>query len=581
MTDIDTVQSPQIPDTTPARRRTRTDLVCRAALYVRMSTDHQHYSTANQRDALARYAADHGLDVVRTYADEGKSGLTAEGRDGLCALLGDVVGGRADFNVVLVYDVSRWGRFQDADESAYYEFLCRRSGIRIEYCMEQFRNDGTPMSAVMKGLKRVMAGEYSRDLGERVHRGKMRMFRRGYRQGGAAGYGFRRMLVDSENRPIQVLEEGQHKCLQEQHIVLVPGPKEEIKIVNWIFREVARGRTFASVAARLNARGIPCVGGRAWSGSRIQGIIRNEKYIGTDIYCKTRSRLRSRLVKNPPEQWIRIENAVPALVSPKLFQQAQRPTSSRFRGLPPDKALDILRALLKKHGTLNSRIMNSAHNCPGHDYFQNHFGGVLGAYQAIGFKTYRNYSYLCGYTNRYRRAAAFRDEVMEQLKERGASVLYDSRTVLRINRRFRVTVKLCPCRVEESGQVWGVQHHVRPIPHWMLAARLDPQNSDMLDYSLIESPPQVVMLPVQRHRTRISRYRIASRELGPLLDILAGLGRGGDLQALTALLDSTPAGTLEAACDPESVSEDAREFLAGMLSVPEEVTPGLVLPRDD
>ncbi len=58
---------------------------------------------------------------------------------------------------MLVYDVSRWGRFQDCDESAFYEYLCRRAGIRVEYCMEEFRNDGTPISAVLKVLKRVMA----------------------------------------------------------------------------------------------------------------------------------------------------------------------------------------------------------------------------------------------------------------------------------------------------------------------------------------------------------------------------------------------------------------------------------------
>jgi hypothetical protein len=37
-----------------------------------------------------------------------------------------VESGAASFDVILVYDVSRWGRFQDADESAYYEYLCKR-----------------------------------------------------------------------------------------------------------------------------------------------------------------------------------------------------------------------------------------------------------------------------------------------------------------------------------------------------------------------------------------------------------------------------------------------------------------------
>jgi hypothetical protein len=101
----------------------------RAAQYVRMSTEHQKYSTENQAAAMQQYAARRGLEIVRTYADEGKSGLRLDGRGALKQLIEDVQSGGADFGTILVYDVSRWGRFQDADESAYYEYICRRSGI--------------------------------------------------------------------------------------------------------------------------------------------------------------------------------------------------------------------------------------------------------------------------------------------------------------------------------------------------------------------------------------------------------------------------------------------------------------------
>ena len=92
------------------------DLSRRAAEYVRMSTEHQKYSTANQASAIRAYAEKRGLEIVRTYADEGKSGLNIEGRGALQRLLHDVGTTEADFEVILVYDVSRWGRFQDPDE---------------------------------------------------------------------------------------------------------------------------------------------------------------------------------------------------------------------------------------------------------------------------------------------------------------------------------------------------------------------------------------------------------------------------------------------------------------------------------
>jgi DNA invertase Pin-like site-specific DNA recombinase len=122
----------------------------RAVQYVRMSTDHQKYSTENQAEAMQQYAARRAIKIVRTYADEGKSGLSLDGRDALKQLIEDVQSGDTDFTAILVYDVSRWGRFQDADESAYYEYICKRAGISVQYCAEQFENDGSPVSTIVK-----------------------------------------------------------------------------------------------------------------------------------------------------------------------------------------------------------------------------------------------------------------------------------------------------------------------------------------------------------------------------------------------------------------------------------------------
>ncbi len=106
----------------------------RAAQYVRMSTDHQRYSIENQAAAIATYAAQRNLTIVSTYADHGRSGVRLDGREALQRLIRDVRSGQADFKLILVYDISRWGRFQDVDESAYYEFICKEAGIRVLYC---------------------------------------------------------------------------------------------------------------------------------------------------------------------------------------------------------------------------------------------------------------------------------------------------------------------------------------------------------------------------------------------------------------------------------------------------------------
>ena len=123
-----------------------------AAAYVRMSTEHQQYSTENQLDTIRLYAATHALDITKVYTDAGKSGLRLEGRDALKQLFFDVEKGLADYSTVLVYDVSRWGRFQDPDVSASYEVRCRQAGVSVQYCAEQFTNDGSPLSNIVKSV---------------------------------------------------------------------------------------------------------------------------------------------------------------------------------------------------------------------------------------------------------------------------------------------------------------------------------------------------------------------------------------------------------------------------------------------
>jgi DNA invertase Pin-like site-specific DNA recombinase len=120
------------------------------AQYLRVSTEHQKYSIENQQLAISSYAEDHSFSVVQTYTDNARSGLVLQNRAGLRMLLHDVTSGSAVFKAILVYDVSRWGRFQDTDESAHYEFLCKQAGIPVHYCAELFVNDGTLANVLVK-----------------------------------------------------------------------------------------------------------------------------------------------------------------------------------------------------------------------------------------------------------------------------------------------------------------------------------------------------------------------------------------------------------------------------------------------
>lgn len=274
----------------------------RAAVYVRMSTEHQQYSTHNQQDKIEAYARSRGIEIVQVYADEGKSGLRIDGRAALQRLISDVETGKANFNVILVYDVSRWGRFQDADESAYYEYICRRAGIQVTYCAEQFENDGSPVSTIVKGVKRAMAGEYSRELSSKVFAGQCRLIEMGYRQGGPAGFGLRRVLIDQSGVSKGTLTRGQHKSLQTDRVILRPGPPEEVEVVERIYRWfIDDGFQESTIAARLNREGVLTDLGRPWTRGTVHEVLTNEKYVGDNVFNRTSFKLKKQHVVNTPD----------------------------------------------------------------------------------------------------------------------------------------------------------------------------------------------------------------------------------------------------------------------------------------
>ncbi len=496
----------------------------RAAQYIRMSTDQQECSPVIQREAIAKYAREHGLEVVRTYADEGRSGLDARNRQGLCDLLKDAASGWADFGVILVYDVSRWGRFQDCDESAFYEYLCRRAGIRVEYCMEPFRNDGTPMAAVLKALKRMMAGEYSRELSEKVFAAKSRFARMGFRQGGSAGFGLRRQVVDAAGRPRGVLEHGQHKYLHTDRIIQVPGPADEVAVVRWMFREAAGcRRTPFQIALELNRRGLKAPSGRPWTKYGVLGVLTNEKYIGNLIFNRTVSKLRAPRALNPEEKWIRVNGAFPRLVTPALFRRANAALESASWPLSDEAGLEKLRELLARHGRLSGELIDAAEGMPGIEFYRLRFGSLLRAYQLVGFRPDRDYRWLRGYAQRWYLCEALRREIPAKLAARGLTVRRESRKVLVVEERWRVAVMVARCEPANGEPRWYIQVGMKRLPHWLLIARLDTENAGPQDYWLVSGGTQLIQFG---GKPRGPRARIRFGDLDTLLDAIATrLGR--------------------------------------------------------
>ncbi len=495
----------------------------RAAQYVRMSTEHQKYSTENQADVIATYAVQRGFEIVRTYEDSGKSGLRIDGRRSLQQLIADVSGGVADFAAILVYDVSRWGRFQDADEPAHYEFLCRGAGIEIHYCAEQFENDGSIGATLIKSLKRAMAGEYSRELSVKVFNGQCRLIGLGFRQGGPAGYGLRRQLVDERGMAKAELARGEHKSLQTDRVILKPGPPEEVAVVRRLYRMfVVQRRSETEIAAALNAEGLMTDLGRSWTRGMVHQILTNEKYIGNNVYNRVSFKLKAKRVVNPPQAWVRADGAFDGVVEPDFFEAAQRIIQDRSRRFSDQDLLDHLAALLAKKGWLSGWVIDEVEDMPSSSTFRHRFGSLIRAYQLVGYSPGRDFRYI--ETNRALRALHPNvvNQIVADIGGVGGQVHRDPVSdMLHINDEFSASVVIARCHMTSAGGLrWKVRLDNGLRPDITIAVRMENDNATVRDYYFLPwldlgDCPNLRLAP--ENGIRIDAYRFDSFD--PFLDL--------------------------------------------------------------
>ena len=500
----------------------------RAAEYVRMSTEHQQYSLDYQACAIRRYAEERGFEIVRTYADAGRSGLSLDGRPALRRLLDDVGQRRADYGALLVYDVSRLGRFQDPDEAAAHELHCRRAGVAVHYCAEQFENDGTIGSALLKSLKRVMAGEYSRELSVKVYCGQSHIVRLGFWSNGVAGFGLRKMIVGKDRQPKFVLAPGEKKAIADDRIVLVPGPPGEIAVVREVYALfVDGGLNEDDIARLLNARGVASHFGRSWRRGTIRQLLTNEKYIGNLVWGRISSKLQQGFVRNHPSTWVRRDGAFQPIVDEGLFRRAQNKIAARASRPSDRQLLAILRRLWRKHGELNERLIDECASAPSASCYRERFGSTLDAFALIGYAPGRNIDFV----EDYRRIRQVRSDLIGAIRsgieERGGSARPDSTTGhLVVDDELALRVEVMRCGRRDGGPPrWRVRLERESRPRLYVLARMDAANGKMRDlYLLPDTEVRQGWLTLCERNGLLEEFRCDG--LGPLF-ALVGRGRIG------------------------------------------------------
>jgi DNA invertase Pin-like site-specific DNA recombinase len=475
-------------------------------MYVRMSTERQDYSTDHQRAKIREYATAHGISIIREYVDDGKSGLDIRRRAGLQSLIRDVQATQPDFNLIIVYDISRWGRFQEVDEAAYHEHTCRRAGIKVVYCAEIFVNDSGPFASLMKNMKRVMAAEYSRELSEKVYVAQSRFTQMGFKQGGPAGFGLRRLALTAHGVPRAILAPGEQKPSATDRVILVRGPDDEVAIVRKVYSlYLNEGFSQNRIARLLNSEHVTNEHNRPWTPHLVCSLLTNVKYCGVLAYARSTAKLRGPRVCNPPEKWVTSPAAIDPIVSHELFEAVQIEHARRMRRYNAPEQIALLQACYQRHGKVNAEIIARDPEMPNPQVISRTFGSLIQAYAAAGLPPSPKYVFAATKG----RLLPMRQRlftVVESLAQAGGAtterVLPPFTLVLNGSVRVRVEVAVMR-RPKGSTPDWRVKQKLGV--DFIVTARIDGDTWDFLDYFLVPVRDMATRV-IYLRESRLERY---------------------------------------------------------------------------
>jgi site-specific DNA recombinase len=339
-----------------------------AVAYLRRSTDRQEQSLGDQRKEIIRYARENGYTVVREYVDDAISGTSAEERPGFQQMVANAESG--EFKAVIVWNSDRFSR-GDVTETEHYRYLLRQAGVTLLSVTEDYlARDGID-GDVLRTVKQFQNRQFSISLSQNTLRGQISAVMAESDPGRAAPYGYDREILapngsvlfrirfcpgrvrevyDKDGKLQARYEKGQSllKPGKECKARLVLSAPERVQVVRDIFRMCLDGMGFASIAAALNAKGIPGPVRDVWGSTTVKAMLENPAYRGDLVWNRRteakfyrvqdgRAQKRQRqsgeakVVRTPKDEWVVVPNVVPTIVSREDWEKAQVMVAKRRR----------------------------------------------------------------------------------------------------------------------------------------------------------------------------------------------------------------------------------------------------------
>jgi DNA invertase Pin-like site-specific DNA recombinase len=462
----------------------------KGAMYIRMSTELQVESPENQEREIRAYATKYGIEIVKAYADLGVSGMTAEKREQFQTLLDDVEQGRNAYNIVLYLDESRWGRFVNSREADYHRMRLERKNVVCQSCDQPLTLASNIADRIITLLRDESASDYCRQLSQKVFNGQCNLIMKGYRQGGPAGFGLRRMLLDESGKPKQELTVGQRKSLQTERVILIPGPQPELERIRWIYDQFIAGFRENQIAEQLNTEGWKTDFGRPWTRGTVREVLTNEKYIGNNLFNRRSGKLKSSTKANPPSEWIRKKDAFKPVIEAERFYMVQGIIKERHKKMSDVELLERLKRLQFQIGRLSAMIIDESEEMPPSSLYSHRFGGLLRAYLLIGYVPERDYRYV----EINKKLRELHSEVMADTLAGietlcGRRIAVDPETdLLELNHNLFISIVISRCFRTSSGNFrWKIRFDTGLWPNITVALRMDASNEKIYDYYFLPS----------------------------------------------------------------------------------------------
>lgn len=433
-----------------------------------------------QKAAIARHADEHGLQIVASYEDAGRSGMHIKNRDGMKRLLADVTAPDCAFGTVLVYDVSRWGRFQDTDASAYHEYHCRLHEVQVVYVAEAIGTEVGPIPALFKNLKRAMAAECSRELAVRVRAGQERVIDMGYSAGGQPAIGLVRQAVSKDGEPRLTLPRGPRKGIQSDRVKLVAGPPGEVALLRRIFRlDAEPGATVNDLVRVLAAEGHRTPAGKPFTRTVLDHLLTYEPFIGNYVSDKLTQTANGQR-PTPAAKQVRKHGIIEPVIDRETWEKVQAKLARRSRVLRGRAQLlaDLVRALQEKPDLTGPDLPMLG--CAPAATYANAFGSMEAAYAAAGRAPHSLMTAQRARTQKtLETLRAVQAAFGGALEARGAEVRQDFlRNVTTVEGRLRVQVQLALVRTGTVDRTWFVRR-TRPVAgDYRLVVRLGGDEAD-------------------------------------------------------------------------------------------------------